>query len=107
MTKPKAPGHLSPEAQRLWSKVAAEYGIVDAAGRLLLTTGLEAFDRMRGAQADIARDGATVVDRFGQPKPHPLLTTERDSRAQMLMAFRQLNLDLQPLHPGPGRPGGT
>ncbi len=85
----------------------AEYAISDPGGRLLLATGLEAFDRMREAQKAIKADGATVQDRFGQPKAHPLLTVERDSRAQMLMCLKALNLDLEPLRDGPGRPGGS
>ena len=67
---------------------------------------MEAFDRMKLAAAEIARDGQTIIDRFEQPKPHPLLATERDSRSQLLMALKSLNLDLEPLRDGPGRPGG-
>jgi hypothetical protein len=35
-----------------------------------------------------------------------LLPVERDSRAQWLAALKALNLDLEPLHDKPGRPGG-
>jgi hypothetical protein len=62
---------------------------------------------MREAQDAIKRDGATVMDRFKQPKAHPLLTVERDSRSAMLHALKALNLDLEPLKGAPGRPGGT
>lgn len=82
----------------------ADYEISDDAGRLLLQTSLEAFDRMRGCQAAIARDGELVKDRFDQAKPHPLLSAERDARSQMLAALKQLNLDLEPLKERPGRP---
>jgi glutathione S-transferase len=47
-----------------------------------------------------------MADRFGQPKPHPLLATERDARAQFLAALKALNLDLEPLRDRVGRPGG-
>ena len=102
----KAPSHLSKAAQQWWERIQNEYDISDQAGRLLLQTALEAHDRMKQAQAAIKSDGATVKDRFGQDKGHPLLTTERDSRAQMLAALKQLNLDLEPLRDGPGRPAG-
>ncbi|WP_346433172.1 P27 family phage terminase small subunit [Natronospira bacteriovora] len=98
------PENLSPEAADWWSRLVTEYALDDDAGRLLLQVALEAFDRMRDAQATIKRDGETVLDRFGQPKAHPLLPTERDSRGQMLAALKQLNLDLEPLRDGPGRP---
>jgi site-specific recombinase XerD len=31
------------------------------------------LDRIKAAAAEIARDGQTILDRFEQPKPHPLL----------------------------------
>jgi phage terminase small subunit len=85
----------------------AEYSIEDDAGKLLLQTALESFDRMRNCQAAIRRDGEMVKDRFEQMKPHPLLAAERDARSQMLAALKQLNLDIEPLRDRPGRPGGS
>jgi P27 family predicted phage terminase small subunit len=102
----KAPSHLSPEARRWWRRLQQEYAFDDQGGLLLLQTALESFDRMRAAQAAIKEDGATSLDRFGQLKAHPLLPTERDARAAMMAALRQLNLDLEPLRDGPGRPPG-
>ncbi len=84
-----------------------EYEITDPAGLLLLQTALEAFDRMRGAQESIANDGATVNDRFGQVRAHPMITVERDARAAMLAALKALNLDLEPLRDRIGRPSGA
>ena len=105
-TAPNPPKGLSAEAKRLWRLLLEEYAIEDAGGLAVLSTGLEAFDRMRLAQKAIAKDGMTVTDRFGQAKAHPLLTVERDSRAQWMAALKALNLDLEPLHDRPGRPGG-
>lgn len=102
-----APKGLSPEAKTWWKRLISEYAIADEAGLLILQSGLEAFDRMRGAQAQIKRDGATFLDRFGQVKAHPILPVERDARAAMLHALKALNLDLEPLHDRPGRPGGA
>ncbi len=103
----KPPKTLSVEARRMWSRMLAEYDLADEAGLMILQTGLEAFDRMRGAQAAILKDGIVVRDRWGQTKPHPAASIERDSRAQYLGALKQLNLDMEPLRDGPGRPGGN
>jgi phage terminase small subunit len=61
---------------------------------------------MRDAQQTIREEGASTRDRWGQVKSHPLLTVERDARAQFLAAMRQLNFDLEPLRDKPGRPLG-
>lgn len=102
----KAPKSLTREAATWWRAIQREYSIDDEAGRLLLQTAFEAFDRMRRCQSAIDRDGEVILDRFDQPKPHPLLAAERDARSQMLLALKQLNLDLEPLRDRPGRPAG-
>ena len=99
-----APNHLSDEARRWWQSLCSEYDLEDEQARLLLQTSLEAFDRLRECQRQIARDGASILDRFGQTKSHPLLATERDARSQMMQSLKALNLDLEPLQSGPGRP---
>jgi len=104
--KSTAPKHLSIAARKWWDAIQGEYAIHDNGGRLLLQTALEAFDRMKSAAERIDRDGAAVEDRFNQVKPHPLLPAERDARAQMLAALKQLNLDIEPLRDKPGRPPG-
>ena len=103
---PKAPGHLSTDSRRLWRELVAEYDIGDRAGVLLLTTAMEARDRMKAATKTIENEGQSVTDRFGQVRAHPLLVVERDARAAMLSALKALNLDLEPLRDRPGRPGG-
>ena len=108
--QPTPPKTLSVEARRWWRALEKGYLIEDEAGRLLLMVALEAFDRMRQAQAALTKDGLpvlTVTDRFGQIKAHPLCTVERDSRAQMLAALKALNLDIEPSRDGPGRPLGV
>jgi P27 family predicted phage terminase small subunit len=100
------PKGLSPEARGLWRSIGSEYGIGDPGGRLILASACEAFDRMRQAQRKLKREGITATDRFGQKKSHPATAIERDSRAAMLAALKQLNLDLEPLEQRPGRPAG-
>jgi P27 family predicted phage terminase small subunit len=106
MKKTKPPAHLSREARKIWRDIVSEYGINDTGGLAILKTGLEAYDRAAGARKAIDRDGLTVNDRFGTPKPHPLLAAERDARAQFLASLKALNLDIEPLRDGPGRPPG-
>lgn len=100
------PKQLSAEARTLWRRLSDDYAIEDAAGLHLLTTACEAFDRMREAQALIREHGACTQDRFGQLRPNPATTIERDSRAAMLSALKALNLDIEPLRDAPGRPPG-
>ena len=89
---PRAPACLSKPAQALWAKIVSEWEIDNAADLAVLRTGLLAWDRAEAATAQIKRDGQTVTDRFGQVKPHPLMTTERDARSQFMNAIRQMGL---------------
>ncbi len=97
---------LSYKAKKLKQKLIEEYSISDSGGLAILQTGLEAYDRAEAARASIEQYGMLVPDRFKIPKPHPLLTVERDARSQWLQALKQLNLDIEPLNQGPGRPAG-
>lgn len=90
---PAAPGHLSPEAKAIWRSVQADYELEPRHGAIL-TVALEAFDRMREAQAAVRKDGAYTEGRFGL-KAHPGLAIERDSRLAFLRASRELGLDLE------------
>lgn len=102
-----APEHLSAEARLWWKRLRAEYALDDEAARLLLQTALEALDRVRQCQRAITKDGLLSRGSKRQPRAHPLLAVERDARGQMLAALKALNLDLEPLRDGPGRPGGV
>jgi phage terminase small subunit len=102
----KPPAHLSAAAKRWYRDMSSEYGIADRGGLSLLRAAAEAFDRAEGARKSIEADGAAIRDRWGQLKPHPLLAAERDARAQLIQALRALNLDVEPVHEGRGRPSG-
>ena len=82
MPKPKPDPSLSASSRRLFLRLSREYSIDDEGGIAILTTGLRALDRAESAEALIAKDGMAVRDRWGQVKPHPLLTTVRDFRSQ-------------------------
>lgn len=103
---PPPPRHLSAEAKALWKRIVTEFGLVDSPGVALLTAGLEAHDRMREAQAAIAKDGATFRDRFGQLRAHPAVAIERDCRDAWMRAIRQLGFSVEPVGPV-GRPAGA
>lgn len=100
----KAPTHLRASGSAFFASVASEYGIGDAAGLALLARASECVDRMAAAQASIAEHGELVIDRYGAPKLNPACTLEKDARNGFLAAVRALNLDLEPLRDGPGRP---
>ncbi len=102
----RAPSHLKKEGALLWRELTTEYGIADAAGLLLVTAAGECLDRMRAAQEAIEKDGEIVIDRYGCKKLHPACKLEMDARTGLLHAFKALNLDIEPLRDGPGRPAG-
>ncbi len=94
MTTPKvsAPKHLSAEAKRLWAKLQADFMLDDEAGKLILQSALEAFDRVQEARSILAKEGSVVKDRWGQAKQHPASLVEASARAQMHSAMRLLRL---------------
>lgn len=103
-----APAHLSEEARDWWDYIVAAFEI-DASREILLRSALESFDAVKDAREKMAdpsfsQHGRLVKDRFGQYKPHPLVAVETKYRAQMHDAFHKLNLDVEPLQSGPGRP---
>lgn len=100
------PSHLSKEAKAWWRKLCAEYDLSDGAAQILLESALTEFDRAEKARKILAREGTVVKDRFKQRQAHPAVGIERDTRGMMIRVFKALNLDLEPLRDGPGRPPG-
>jgi hypothetical protein len=62
----------------------------------LLTLAAEAWDRTQGAREAVALHGAVYEDRFGQPRAHPEVAIERDSRIAFARLLRELDLDGEP-----------
>ena len=87
--------HLLPCGKNLFKKLQKGFGLVDPAALKILATLCEASDRAQGCREVIDREGLTVTDRFGQVRPHPLLSSERDARAQVLQAFKVLGLEIE------------
>jgi P27 family predicted phage terminase small subunit len=96
MTDLQPPAHLS-EPMRAWWCRAVEQGALGERDRLVLTSGCESWDRANEARELIAEQGITLLDRFGQVKPNPAVTVERDSRASFVRIVSDLNLDQQAL----------
>lgn len=94
-TAPKPPKHLRAATAAWWKAVAAEYTLEPHHLRLL-TLAAEAWDRCEEARETLAAEGAYFKDRFGQPKAHPALAVERDSRIAFARLLRELGLDLEP-----------
>lgn len=92
----KAPRGLSAAARGWWGRLTSAFDLEDDAAQLLLESALRAFDRMNEAATAIEKYGVVVQDKFGQLKTNPATTVERDSRAAMLSALKQLNLDIIP-----------
>lgn len=105
-SKIKFKKHIRRESRAEARKLMSEYGIEDSGGLHLLSVFADADTLERDAQDIVNVEGMTMMDRFNQVKAHPLLTVIRDARAQKMAALKALCLDLEPLRPGPGRPGG-
>ena len=102
-----APKGLRAPGRALWTRLQAQYGIVDEAGLMLLETACRCWDLERSALAEVQRDGLSYLDRYGQRRPHPGLSTARDARSGYLAACRALHFDVEPTHDRVGRPGGA
>ena len=93
---PQPPKFLSVEAKRIWRQTCLDYHVDDDIGLVLLRTALEAYDQLTKVRAVLTAQGLTVEDRFGQIRPHPLLTAQHNLRTQLVSAVRALRLDVVP-----------
>lgn len=91
---PRPPAGLSAASKKLWRELRDQYGISDSAGLLILASAMQAHTRAERARAIITKEGEVVLDRFQQRKANPACQVERDARSGMLMALRQLKLEL-------------
>jgi hypothetical protein len=100
-----APAHLGAAGRELWVSIQASYEITDPGGKQLLQTAAEAADRIASVRTQIDEQGELLTIR-GIPRVHPLCAVERDARAALIRALKELHLDLEPLRDKPGRPAG-
>ena len=100
----KAPHHLSSESKKIYKQLTLDWDF-DHSALILLKTALEAYDRLQTARKEIDQEGTAITTPTGHLKPHPSLRIEKEARQGFLMAWRMLNLNIEP--PGEiGRPGG-
>lgn len=102
------PSNLSVEATDLWNRLHADFDLNDANAAAVLEQALRAFDTMRKARAIVSEEGLVTTDRFGQPRPHPAVKIEHDSRQQFFAGMKLLQLPVDgDAAKGPGRPFGS
>jgi phage terminase small subunit len=73
----------------------AEYRLEDHHVRLL-TLACEAWDRAQEARTTLETEGSYFIDRFKQPKAHPAIAVERESRVSFARLLRELDLEGDP-----------
>jgi hypothetical protein len=100
------PPHLGEAGRGLWSSIQSSYEISDPGGLVLLRTAAEASDRVASCRKMLDEQGEVIVIK-GVPRAHPAAAIERDARAALIRAIKELHLDLEPLRDKPGRPEGA
>ena len=88
----KPPTHLHIATRKWWKSVVDEYGLEEHHIKLL-TLAAEAHDRCNDARQVIADVGPYYENRFGEPRAHPAVAVERDSRVAFARLMRELDLD--------------
>ncbi len=101
----RAPKHLADRGKAFWLDVAGVYALEDSDVPLLTACG-EMLDRAQAAKEQIAKEGQTMVDRFGQVKAHPAIEIERASLLAFIRIRRELGLDAAPPDSRPPLPKG-
>lgn len=95
MKTQKLPDHLSAAAVALYGDLAATCRLETERDRQRLLAAVELWQRAEDCRLKIEADGVTILDRFEQVKPHPLLIAERSSRvaySRLLESMSQLSV---------------
>lgn len=95
MAKPaphKPPKNLSAAARRFWNATLSEYCIETAAQMRLLEELCRAQTQLEQVQAQLRKDGLTVMGSRRQPVAHPLLAVEDSTRRTIVQFTRALKL---------------
>ncbi len=95
------PKGLSTSGRSLWTRLQSEYNVCDAAGLAVLEQGLRSFERAEEARRRLDAQGCCIKDRWGQVKPHPAASIERDARAAFLQSIKQLGVEIPEEPPCP------
>jgi hypothetical protein len=104
--KPKpAPKSLDKTGAHLWTEVTRMYEFSDPGSYAILEQACLCVQRAERCRVIIDRDGELLFGKTG-PRSHPLLRDELGNRALCARLLGRLGLDLEPIHPTPGRPSG-
>ena len=101
-----APKGLGEHGLKLWREVTSIYAFDDPGSLVVLEQACRALDRAERCAAEITEAGEMIRLRNGSLRANPLLRDELGFRAFAVRALAKLGLDLEPLHPTPGRPSG-
>lgn len=99
----KIPKHLKRQT-KVWVREVMDEFVLESHHLRLLFAAASAWDRAEEAREAIDAEGMTYEDRFGQPRLRPEAQVERDSRLAFAKLVKQLELDVEPPRPAPGRP---
>jgi phage terminase small subunit len=99
------PATLGPTGAELWRAVLTQYDIIDAGGLAILEDACRERQNATDMAAVIAAEGFMVKTKSGR-KEHPLIKHELAARALTARLLQRLGLDLEPVRPSTGRPGG-
>lgn len=91
---PQPPSHLSASAKKFWREICGEF-VLEVQDLRRLEIACTSLDRGSQSRVAIKKDGPTIVDRFGQVRPHPAVAIERDSAKLYLQAIRQMGVDVE------------
>ena len=91
----QAPKHLTPATRGWFDEICRSFEL-ESQHLKILQLAAEAWDCYELARDDIATNGATFKNKFGDVKPHPSVALMQNSRLAFLRALRELNLDVQP-----------
>ena len=89
---------LRPSTKRWINSIKRRYELEDFHERLLVLAG-QAWDRATEAREFLAEDGAVIVDRFEQKKPHPAVQIESQAMLNFAKLLREIGLDLDRSEP--------
>jgi hypothetical protein len=96
------PAGLSDKTKKWYQTMLQYYGF-DPSEVELLNQAAQCLDRIDEARAEIQKSGAYAADRYGNPRRHPALQTENDSKILFIRLLKALNIE-QEGQRGPGRP---
>ncbi len=85
----------SASAKKLWVETLDVYDLPDEHHRRMLSAACEQLTRADQCREEIARQGLSFTDRFGQPRPNPLIAEERSCLGVFRLLVRELGLDVE------------